>query len=368
MAARNRDLRPDPQGRYRPYLGWKVGVDGERRQHRFNLGTDKREAERRFAKLRELYDENLRVYGSGGQELWSPLALSYAEKIARGEYRISYPPLPPDGGYADPLLEYAQMVHTVRGWFPSLDLVPEDPALYEESNKLTQRLTGEKLRGLEGELKDLGVLPTGRTLPEKLIAGSLHSAFDDYESEIRNHSLKPGSSDLTPYGRLRLERVKRFRKSHDDIPLHDLNFDACSAMIAHWRNRPVGARGATSRDNARHHIGELMRFFRWLDTTQKYGWQFPRGLERVNRKVGMKDSEPKLSSITKNVYSVEELTVLNQHATPIERLLFYVGLNCAMGAAEMGRLVEEDFLPKTKHEHAERLHFAGPAHTNILIQ
>lgn len=94
MAARNRDLRPDPQGRYRPYLGWKVGVDDERRQHRFNLGTDKREAERRFAKLRELYDENLRVYGSGGQELWSPLALSYAEKIARGEYRISYPPAP----------------------------------------------------------------------------------------------------------------------------------------------------------------------------------------------------------------------------------------------------------------------------------
>lgn len=162
MPARNRDLSPDPQGRYRPYLGWKIGEDGVRRQHRFNLGTDKREAERRFAKLRDLYDENLGVYCSGEDELWSPLALSYAEKIAKGEYRISYPPLPADGGFTEPLLEYAQMVNTIRGWFPSLDLVPEDPALYAESNKLNQDLTSEKLRGLEGELKDLGVLPTGR--------------------------------------------------------------------------------------------------------------------------------------------------------------------------------------------------------------
>ena len=61
MARRNRDLSPDPQGRYRPYLGWKLGEDGTRRQHRFNLGTDKREAEKRFARIKELYDDNCRL-------------------------------------------------------------------------------------------------------------------------------------------------------------------------------------------------------------------------------------------------------------------------------------------------------------------
>jgi hypothetical protein len=215
MAARNRDLRPDPEGRYRPYLGWKRGEDGVGRQHRFNLGTDKKEAGRRFARLRELYDENCVLIK---EDLWSPLALSYAEKIAKGEFRIAYPPLPQNGGFEDPKLEYAQMVHTMRGWFPSLDMVPEDPALYAESSTLNQELTGQKLRGLEVELKDLGVLPTGRALPDRLISGTLHAAFDDYESEVRTGSLQPGSSDLTPYGRLRLERVKRFRKSHDEAP------------------------------------------------------------------------------------------------------------------------------------------------------
>lgn len=194
-------------------------------------------------------------------------------------------------------------------------------------------------------------------MPEKLISGSLHRVLDDYESEINTQNLKPGSTFLTPYGRLRLERVKRFRKVHADIPLHDLNFDTCSAMIAYWRNRPNGARGTTSRDNARHHIGELFRFFRWLDTSEKNQWVFPRGLERVDRKVGMKDSERKLSSITKPIYTVDELAILNQHATPIERLLLYVGLNCAMGAAELGRLDEADIHFDKAHEHARRLNF-----------
>src|SRR3712207_2345976 len=99
MAIRKHDLRPDPQGRYRPYLGWKRGKDGVRRQHRFNLGTDKKEAEYRLAKIRQLYEENCRVIK---EDLWSPRALSYAELIARGFYRVIYPPLRPDGGFEDP--------------------------------------------------------------------------------------------------------------------------------------------------------------------------------------------------------------------------------------------------------------------------
>ena len=60
-------------------------------------------------------------------------------------------------------------------------------------------------------MKDLGAIPPRQDLPDQLILGTLHEAFDAYEAEIRKHNLKPGAPDLTPYGRLRLERVKRFR-------------------------------------------------------------------------------------------------------------------------------------------------------------
>ena len=155
MASRNRDLRPDPQGRYRPYLGWKAGGDGKKRQHRFNLGTDKREAERRFAKIRELYDENCLV---NGEDLWSPLALSYAEEIARGERRITYFPPPPALCIEDPVTDYAQMLQVDRDRFPSLDLVPADPDLYAESVRRTQGMVKGRMRDLEAELKELGAI------------------------------------------------------------------------------------------------------------------------------------------------------------------------------------------------------------------
>ena len=66
MPARNTALKPDANGRYHPYSGWKLGEDGQRRQRRFNLGTDRKEAERRMARLRELWAENEKVAGELG--------------------------------------------------------------------------------------------------------------------------------------------------------------------------------------------------------------------------------------------------------------------------------------------------------------
>jgi hypothetical protein len=56
MPVRRRVLKPDQMGRYRPYLGYRL--DGK--QQRFNLGTDKAEAERRMSRLYDLWDENVR--------------------------------------------------------------------------------------------------------------------------------------------------------------------------------------------------------------------------------------------------------------------------------------------------------------------
>ena len=166
---------------------------------------------------------------------------------------------------------------------------------------------------------------------------------------------------LTLYGNLRLERVERFKDHHPDIPLSSLNYDLCEEMIRHWRQRPPHKKSgkATGKDNARHHISELDRFFDWLDQTDRFAWTKPRGIERIDRKLRETDEERarKLSAIQKETYTVDELAVLNRHATPVERLLLYVGLNCAMGAAELGRLRLCDFILLCKHEHASRLDF-----------
>ncbi len=372
MATRKRELRPDAEGRYRPEIGWfqEIDVDvsvspqqgvsggdvrrGKRRQPRFNLGTDQKEAERRVARIRELYEDNCRLTKS---DLWSPQALSFAKEIARGEKRIVYPAFSDVIDQDDPLLEYAQMHHNIMEMYPSVQF-EADPQLYSESLKLNREYVGGHLDALQGKLKQEGALPPKTELPREFIPGLLHEALDAYEEDIRRHNVVPGSSELKSYGLRRLERVKRFKEHHADIALYSLTFDTCKAMLDYWRTRPARHNGKpTSRSNSRHHLGELMRFFRWLDTSSSFRWLMPRGLERVDRKIPKTDGERKLSSSTKDIYTIEELAVLNAHATPFDRLTLYVGLNCAMGAAELGRLTSIDLLLGQAHDHAKKLYF-----------
>ena len=228
MATRDRDLRPDAQGRYRPYLGWKLGPDGVRRQHRFNLGTDRKEAERRFAKLRELYEDNCRA---GGDEFWTKLGLSFAEKIAQGQSRISFLPPSPNACIEDPITDYAWSLQVERDRWPSLDLVPSHPNVHAASVELSEEYVEGRIRNLQQELREFGALDSKRSLPKRLISGTLHEALEGYGETIRAQNVFPRKADLKPYGRLRLERVKRFKLAHADSPLHGLTYDACTAMV-----------------------------------------------------------------------------------------------------------------------------------------
>ena len=369
MSARNTALKPDANGRYRPYLGWKTGDDGIRRQHRFNLGSDRKEAERRMARLRELWAENETV---AGEPTWTPFALSCANQIAQGDYKIAYYL---DESFAeqmeDPATEYAQMINVLRGQFPSLEIIPAAPDLYAESLGRNAQLENQAIKVVEEELKTRGIISKEAVPPERLIPGTLHEALDAYaDHDIRKHNVKTGTDQLTLYGNLRLERVERFKEHHDDLPLSALNHDRCEEMIRYWRQRPrkKGTKGITSRDNARHHISELLRFLRWLDQTDRFGWLMPRGVERIDRTIQGTDSEraAKLSAIQKSTYSVAEFATLNHHATPIERLILYVGLNCAMGAAELGRLQMGDLLLLHQHEYADRLNFSSAENDSFV--
>lgn len=360
MPARKTDLKPDAQGRYRPYLGWKLGEDGVRRQHRFNLGSDRKEAERRMARLRELWAESEKA---AGEPTWTPFALGAANQIAQGIYKIPF-----DDGYAkqreDPATEYGQMLNVFRGHYPSLEIVPADTELYAESLRRNAYLENRAIKETEEILKTKGIISKDAPPPERLIPGTLHEALDCYvEHDVKKHNINLETGELTLYGNLRKERAERFQEHHDDCQLSTLNFDRCEEMIRYWRQRPrrKDSNEITSKDNARHHISELLRFFRWLDQTERFAWIMPRGVERIDRKIHNTDTEraAHLSAIRKTTYSVAELAVLNHHATPIERLILYLGLNCAMGASELGRLQVGDILLSHKHEFADRLNFVS---------
>jgi hypothetical protein len=213
MAVRKHALKPDPQGRYRPYLGYRI--DGK--QQRFNLGTDKTEAERRMNRLYELWRENV---AANSEAVWSPPALAFAKDIAKGNRRIEYPFHPDFLEANDPAAEYVQMLHVERQRFPSLDLVPVDLALYCAGRNRNEQLVENEVQQLQTRLQELGALTPKSKLPDRLVSGKLHEALDAYaDDDVKSHNVWPGTNRLKQSGHRRLEMIERFKERHKDILL-----------------------------------------------------------------------------------------------------------------------------------------------------
>ncbi|RCS47647.1 hypothetical protein DTL42_14085 [Bremerella cremea] len=368
MPARRRELKPDTKGRYRPYLGFRLDADGNRKEHRFNLGTNRREAERRVDRLYDLHDESEIV---AGETIWTPFALYAAKLIEKGTFTIPYPFHEHLLREEDPTAQYAQMLHVEQQNHPSLHIVPAEPDLYAHGLKVNGLAVGEELKELEEAARLLGVITSRQVMPDQLVTGTLHEALDVFGQEVvHKNNVRAGTDgELTQYGRLRMERIGRFKERHSDIPLSALHLDSCTDLVRYWANRPPTKNRRTggldgkpiARKTAEHHIKELFSFLNWLDATSRFSWIKPRGLAQISRKIAELDVEKanKLKAVQKDTYTLEELAVLNRHATPLERLLLYVALNCGMGAAELGRLRSDDFLLDHEHEHALRLGFTS---------
>jgi len=278
------------------------------------------------------------------------MTLRFATEIADGQHRFTFDPgnLPPEG--------YAQTVNVVRSNLPSLAVIPSDPERYKAGQTALEASLRKELDELRQQMLSLGALTKPSDLPDKLITGTLHEAFEAYKEHPRTNNVQAGTSNLTAYGKLRLQRIDRFLKAHPEVPLHSLTLEKCTAMVTHWRNRPMSFYGKPiSVKDASHNIKELFRFFRWLNASDKFQWETPKGFGDIERRVVKRQEEKRLSVITKEVWTVEELATLNKHATPLERMMLYLGLNCASGAAELGRLEINEFHLEEKHLYAKRL-------------
>ena len=80
-------LKPDQNGEYYRNLGWKKTRTGQRSQHKFLLGTNKKEAEARNALLERLWQSIEERYGATTD--WDEFALEVAKAIANGETEVA---------------------------------------------------------------------------------------------------------------------------------------------------------------------------------------------------------------------------------------------------------------------------------------
>jgi hypothetical protein len=292
--------------------------------------------------------------------VWTPFAFYAANLLAQGVYRIPYYCQYKPEELDDPVAEYAQLLEIERQRYPSIELVPGTPEWFVESRKANRDIERHELSEVESRLKRLGVISADRQLPDEIIPGTLHEALDAFiTSDIRGQNVKPGTGQLTQYGLRRIERVDRLKEHSDDIPLYSLGLDEVKEIVNHWRGRPPHKRtgSPTSKGHVETQLGELKRFFSWLDCSDTYRWRKPRGYDSIRWTV-VDDAKAKVP-VHKQTYSPLELAAIAGRLDDMGKFALVVGLNCAMGAAELGRLTVGDFLLDHQHEFSKMLKFTS---------
>lgn len=377
MAPRSGRLaNPDSQGQYVRQLGWKDTTSGTRAQHKFRLGSDRSEAERRDDRLRQLWEQICKD-SSSAEARWDDLTLEIARQIARGEDRIQLPPATDDESAAG----YAYRLQRTQNRFPFLRFVPADLERYTKGigdKAIDQRdivLVGdsredywrqksfmERYRPPALKPETDNVVGRGDPLAQMFSqpyrplsqpqddGATLYQAFDAYKSWIREHYATDTAGTLSEHGHTKLGQTDTLKGHHTDAKLSEIDFDFIEKMYRYWRQRPVkrSTKSDTvriSHSSIRHYLGELHRFFKWVHRSKQFAWRKPEDLDEIDRSIPPDTETVKRRIRTVDTFQLDQLRLLNRYATPIERLYLLLGLNCGFGTKEIATLtIGEIFL------------------------
>lgn len=345
----DKDLKQDKDGTWYRWLG--VSTKGTKQQ--FRLGKDKREATRRFQLIVILFEFQVELAEFyGGDITWCPKQLKAAKDIAKGKPAI-FPRheygLKNDVMQADAESYVRELAYLNRNgeiWAPEDSAVFSEGLAAIETDQSRNRLARSKLVGTNPD-RD----PTGQNI------GQAVDAFVDY---LNNQNTLPDGS-LSPWGKTQITQVMSWRnymaeateRRNDknvnlallETDLADLTVAKAQQMVDATRKRPLTFESKKTRrmapKSAQAINKKIRHFFDWLDLSDDWHWWEPPRFRKLLYKVSPLTNEEKHQRKMKKerwCISDDEIKILYELATPVERILILLGLNCAFGAGEIGNL------------------------------
>ncbi len=359
------DWQADERGRYCRKVGWWTDRQRKRKQYPFHFGTDKAQACARLVRVMELWARIVdrhsqpQELGAGGLPLvadgdrreptWNGDALWIARQLAAGTVQV----VVERGSLRDEA--YALRLHHLAKDYPFVQFVPEDQGSYTDGSQFLKKAR-------QSQLEKMPPLVGDNLTTE--ITENLHAALDAYATHIEKTDLEPGPDGpgLSSFGALKIGQVSQLKRRHKDRPLSNLDYDGCQELIDFWRLRPLTSdkrikpARPMAKKSCENHISELMRFFRWLHKSKNFNWRKPEDFDDLRTVV--KDIQEERTSISHTkikVYLPDELAVLNKYATPLERVLLLLGLNCGFRGAEQGTLLLDHLFLDEVHPNSKYL-------------
>ena len=169
---------------------------------------------------------------------------------------------------------------------------------------------------------------------------TLHQALRAFQEYIEKEYVDSDGT-ITDNGKAKWRQVKTISDYVPDLDLAELlDFEVVDEIFGIFRRRPISRRYGTpmTPKTCKNYIGELGRFFNWLHRRRRFQWRKPEDFHDIKRTPGEFDEDIENEAAEVEVWSIDELVVINQYATPIERIFFLLALNCSYGADQTGRL------------------------------
>ena len=344
----------DNEGKYARQVGWKFSRNGKLLQHKFRLGDDLKEAKRREQKLLELWN-HIEQEAIEQPVVWPAVVLDWAKQIAQGRVQIEIPRKPHDTSNA-----YARYLHRLQRHYPMISFVAEDEEAYVSGaadnrtmaegqiNDLQEQIAITKKKHFQvGNIGDVDLMRSGPML---------HEAMRAYIEWIKKDYYRPALGRITDSGHTKIRQVETIIGRHENLSLARLDEAAVEEMIRFWRQRPFrkGSTKQISRKSAENYIGELKQFFRWLHKSKDFDWRKPEHFDEIKTKVDAAPGDQQRKLVQVDTFSLDELKLLNEYATPLERVFLLLGLNCGFGVAEIASLLVGEVVLFRGHDERHR--------------
>jgi len=306
----------------------RIGSRSDNRVFNFGGSWSPHEIDRVTEQIKRVFD-----YFNGWTEAANQIAASLKD-------RVNPVPIPAT------LIKQAELLPS--GWihplgleeglriaFPSINW-----ASHVDQQRLQQFKQQEliKLQSAADQIARIDNRPTQEAIPT---SGTLHEALQKYDEYVKQEQ---------PLNHDRHAKIKQLTERSEDVPLAIWDISACRNLIDYWRGRPPrhDGKGNYSAKRSREQLAELDLFFRHTHTSKDFAWRMPDDLQLLKRSV-RKDDKKNLSYITQELFSVEELKKLVSTGSTIQKLIATWCLNCAHGAAEIGRVTWGDLYLDQDH-------------------
>lgn len=351
MPSRDRkQWKPDANGVFARQIGYTQAADGRLNQPKFRLGTDSREAKRRADLIRALWD-HLEVSSVSKPACWTEDALEAAKQLSRGCSHVTV-----NRQSAEETHVYAQRISNLRRRMPMVAIVPADEVDYA-IGVMKVKATIENMQHVRKTMEsmsDLMLEPYREYLnPETQYSGPMfHAALRAHMQWIKQEYRTAATGDPTQWGHVRIKRVQTLIDHHQDFPLAALNLSRIEELYRYWRQRPPrkGTDIPVAKKSASNQVAALKDFLAWLHRATEYEWRRPDDLNMIETRVKTLPEDRRRQVMPDVLYSLEELVLLNKYATPLERLLVLLGLNCAFGRAEIASLLVGEVYLRSPHD------------------